>query len=72
MGAGEILEGFSDSDGTPEEEAGKEDIWVWLKSKELGQTAGFSLWFHLPRCILVLSHSHLHCNLFFFEKIVAL
>ena len=23
-------------------------VWVWLKIKELGQTAGFSLWFHLP------------------------
>ena len=36
--------------------------WVWLKSKELGQTAGFSLWFHLPGCrfgYLFLTHSHL-------------
>ena len=25
------------------------EIWVWLRIKELGQTAGLSLWFHLPR-----------------------
>ena len=25
-------------------------IWVWLETKELGSTAGFSLWFQLPRC----------------------
>ena len=24
------------------------DIWVWLKIQEPGQTAGDSLWFHLP------------------------
>ena len=24
-------------------------IWVWLKIKELGQTAGFRLRFHVPR-----------------------
>ena len=36
-------------------------MWLWVKIKELGQTAGFSLWFHLPRVPfwhMFLSHSH--------------
>ena len=36
--------------------------WVWLKIKELGPTADFSLGFHLPRChcgTTFLSRSHM-------------
>ena len=36
--------------------------WSWLKVKELGQSAGFRLWFHLitklPFWYMFLSHSH--------------
>ena len=35
-----------------------EGKWLWLKMKELGPTAGFPLWFHLPRG---------HCGKHFFE-----
>ena len=36
--------------------------WLWLKTKQLGQTAGFSLPFHLPefhRGPLFLSHTQI-------------
>ena len=40
--------------GPKGEEVGREKVgpkrkWVWRKIQELGQTAGFSLWFLLPR-----------------------
>ena len=28
-------------------------MWVWLKIEELGQTAGFRLWFYCQGAILV-------------------
>ena len=36
--------------------------WAWLRIQELGQTAGFSLWLHLPRGpfgYFFLSHSQM-------------
>ena len=49
-----------------------ENNWVWLKIKELGQTAGFSLWFHLPGCqfgTTLLSHSQF-CPILFSEVLM--
>ena len=44
-------------------------MWVWLKIKELGQTAGVSLWFPFPKVpfwyLFFLSHSHVRP---FFER----
>ena len=37
----------------------KEEVGVWLKAKELGQTAGFSLWFHRKSAFCLGSKLHL-------------